>query len=65
MVSARPRRAQRLVSARQVEHTFVTSQGHPRTVFRRALERGNYLVAITTARECGRIDLNEALERSR
>ena len=40
----------------------MTSQGHPRTVFRRALERGNYLVAVTTAREVGRVDLREALE---
>jgi hypothetical protein len=40
----------------------VTAQGHPRTVFRRAIERGNYLVAITSAREAGRLDLAEALE---
>ena len=40
----------------------VTSQGHPRTVFRRALERGNYLVAVSTAREVGRLSLGEALE---
>jgi hypothetical protein len=40
----------------------VTSQGHPRAVFRRALERGNYLVAVTTAREVGRLSLAEALE---
>jgi hypothetical protein len=39
-----------------------TSQGHPRTVFRRALERGNLVVAETTAREVGHIDLGEALE---
>jgi hypothetical protein len=31
-------------------------------VFRRALERGNYLVAVTTAREVGQVDLREALE---
>jgi hypothetical protein len=40
----------------------VTSEGHPRTVFRRALERGNVLVAETTAREVGHIDLREAIE---
>ena len=40
----------------------MTSQGHPRTIFRRALERGNYLVAVTTAREVGRLSLGEALE---
>jgi hypothetical protein len=40
----------------------VTAQGHPRTVFRRAIERGNYLIAVTAAREVGRLDLGEALE---
>ena len=39
-----------------------TSQGHPRTVFRRALERGNLLVAEVTAREIGPLDLGESLE---
>jgi hypothetical protein len=39
-----------------------TSQGRPHTVFRRALERGNLLVAEATAREVGRISLAEALE---
>ena len=36
--------------------------GPPRTAFRRALERGNLLLAEATAREVGRIDLREALE---
>ena len=40
----------------------MTSQGHPRTVFRRALEHGNVLVAEAAAREVGHIDLREALE---
>ena len=40
----------------------LTAQGHPRTVFKRAIERGSYLVAVTTAREVGRLDLAEALE---
>ena len=40
----------------------MTSQGHPRAIFRRALERGNLLVAEVTAREVGAIDLREALE---
>jgi hypothetical protein len=40
----------------------LTSQGHPRTVFHRALEHGNLLVAEATAREVGQIDLREALE---
>jgi hypothetical protein len=40
----------------------VTSQGHSRTAFRRALERGNVVVAEIEAREVGRLDLREALE---
>jgi hypothetical protein len=39
-----------------------TSQGHARTVFRRALEHENLLVAEATAKEIGRISLAEALE---
>jgi len=31
-------------------------------MFRRAIERGNYVVAVTTAREVGRVDVAEALE---
>jgi hypothetical protein len=41
---------------------IATSQGHARTVFRRALERGNLLVAEATAKEIGRLSLDEALE---
>jgi hypothetical protein len=40
----------------------VTSQGQPRAVFRRALEHGNLLVAEATAREVGRVSLDEALQ---
>ena len=40
----------------------MTSQGHTRTVFRRALERGNLLVAELEARGGGRLDLRESLE---
>lgn len=40
----------------------MTAQGHPRVIFRRAVERGNLLVAETTAREVGRLDLSEALD---
>jgi hypothetical protein len=40
----------------------LTSQGHPRTIFRRALERRNLLVAEATAREVGILSLREALE---
>ena len=40
----------------------MTAQGHPRAIFKRAIERGNVLVADMTAREIGRISLLEALE---
>jgi len=40
----------------------VTAQGHPRAIFRRAIERKNLLVAQTTARELGVVGLDEALE---
>jgi len=40
----------------------MTAQGHPRAIFRRALERGNLLIAETTAREIGRMGLDERLE---
>ena len=39
-----------------------TSQGRPRTVFARALQTGNLVVAEGLARELGRISLAEALE---
>jgi hypothetical protein len=39
----------------------MTSQGHPRTIFHRALSRKNLVVAEVTAREIGTIDLGEAL----
>jgi hypothetical protein len=40
----------------------LTSQGHPHSLFRRALERGNLLMAETAARELGRLTLADALE---
>ena len=40
----------------------MTSQGSPRSVFRRAVENGNLLVAEIVAREIGVIYLSEALE---
>jgi len=40
----------------------VTAQGHPRTIFRRALDRDNLLVAEAVAREIGRVSLAEALD---
>lgn len=39
----------------------MTAQGHARSVFHRAIERRNLLIAETTAREIGRISLDEAL----
>jgi hypothetical protein len=40
----------------------LTAQGHPRAIFRRAIERKNLLVAQMTAREMGVVELPEALE---
>jgi hypothetical protein len=58
-----PHRATKIrPAARPRRGAASTSQGHPRTVFRRALERGNLLVAEATAREVGRVSLAEALE---
>jgi hypothetical protein len=39
----------------------LTAQGHPRAIFKRAIERGNVLVAEATAREIG-LSLEEALQ---
>jgi len=40
----------------------VTAQGHPRTIFRRAIEHGNLILAEGMAQELGQITLTEALE---
>jgi len=40
----------------------LTAQGHPRAIFRRAVERKNLLIAEATARELGALDLSEALD---
>jgi hypothetical protein len=40
----------------------LTAAGHPRAIFRRAIDRRNLLVAEMTARELGRVSLAEALE---
>jgi hypothetical protein len=40
----------------------LTAQGHPRRIFATAIERGNVVMAEATARELGRISLEEALE---
>ncbi len=39
----------------------MAAQGHPRAIFKRAIERGNLVVAEATAREIGRLSLEEAL----
>ena len=40
----------------------MTAQGHPRAIYKRAIERGNLLVAEMAAREVGSLTLVEALE---
>ena len=37
-------------------------QDHPRTIFRRAIEHNNLVLADVTAREIGRVTIAEALE---
>jgi hypothetical protein len=39
----------------------VTAQEHPRAIFKRAIERGNLVIAEATAREIGGLTLEEAL----
>lgn len=39
----------------------MTAQGHPRAIFKRAIERGNVVLAEATAREIG-LNLEEALQ---
>jgi hypothetical protein len=39
----------------------LTAQGHPRTIFKRAIERGNVTMAEATAREFA-LNLGEALQ---
>jgi hypothetical protein len=52
----RPRRAQSAASA------AVTARGHPCSIFRRAVEPGNLILAEGMARELGQVTLDEALE---
>jgi hypothetical protein len=40
----------------------LTSQGHPYSIFRRAVERGNLLAAEAAAKELPRISLGDALD---
>jgi len=39
----------------------MTAQGHPRAILKRAVERGNVVIAEATARELG-LSLEEALQ---
>jgi hypothetical protein len=39
----------------------LTSQGHPRTIFRRALEHDNLVLAEVNVREIGRVTIAEVL----
>ncbi len=39
----------------------MSAQGHPRAIFKRVIERGNLVLAEATARELGRLTLDEAL----
>jgi hypothetical protein len=39
----------------------LTAQGHPRAIFKRAIEHGNVLVAGMTARELGKVTLEDSL----
>jgi hypothetical protein len=39
----------------------VTAQGHPRAIFKRAIESGNLVIAAATAYEVGRLSLEGAL----
>ena len=40
----------------------MTAQGHPRAIFKRAIESGTVLIAEMAAREVGSLNLAEALE---
>jgi hypothetical protein len=40
----------------------LTAEGHPRSVFRRAIQRGNLATAESSARQMGKVSLAEALE---
>jgi hypothetical protein len=40
----------------------MTAQGHARTRFRRAIERRNFLGAMTSAQDMGVVSLDEALD---
>jgi hypothetical protein len=46
----------------QWERTFVTSQGTVYSQFKRALERGNFMVAWTMAAELPKVPLADGLE---
>jgi hypothetical protein len=46
----------------QWEHTFVTAQGTVYSQFKRALERGNFMLAWTMAAELPKVPLADGLE---
>jgi hypothetical protein len=48
--------------ARLCEHLFVTAQGSAYTRLRRALDRGNVIEALSSARELEHVGLTEGLE---
>jgi hypothetical protein len=54
-------RSSRLRTRVVCEHTFVTSQGSPYGRFRRALDRGNTLAALSAAAELEHVGLVDAL----
>lgn len=55
------RLSSRRCSGPQERKASITAQGHPRAIFRRAIERQNLLVAETTLRELGRPTTEELL----
>jgi hypothetical protein len=55
-------RTGRLAAVRPQERSVLGDHGHARAALRRALERGNLVVAEIEARDVGQLDLDEALE---
>jgi hypothetical protein len=44
-----------------IDHLFVTSQGHPYARFKRALDNGNPVIALSAAAELPYVNLPDAL----
>jgi hypothetical protein len=55
------RRQVRLIAPSGPRPEAMTAQGHSKSIFKKAIENGNLLVAEMTVREFGRITLHEAL----